>query len=85
VDGEDGLGSLRWRRDSRTWVPSTTPYFCCEARRESAAWTSPPPPPPNWPPTTDAMEIRSVILKGWISPTLVIESILPVRTYSPGK
>lgn len=78
-------GSLRWRKDSQTRVPSWTPYFCWAASSESAAWTSPPPPPPNCPPTTEAIEIRSVSLNGWISPTFVIESILPVRTYSPGK
>lgn len=78
-------GSSRWRNDSQTLVPSATPYFCWAASSESAAVTSPPPPPPNWPPTTEAMEIRSVSLNGCISPTLVMASILPVRTYSPGK
>lgn len=78
-------GSLRCRNDSQTLVPSATPYFCWAESSESAACTSPPPPPPNWPPTTEAIEIRSVSSNGWISPTLVMASIFPVRTYSPGK
>ncbi|SCD54551.1 hypothetical protein GA0115252_10935 [Streptomyces sp. DfronAA-171] len=78
-------GSSRWRKDSQTWVPFSTPYFCCAESSESAWSTSPPPPLPKRPPTTEASAIMSVTLKGSMSPALVMGSILPVRSYSPGK
>lgn len=78
-------GSLRSRKDSQTLVPSSTPYLDWAAISESALLTSPPPPEPNSEPTTEASATRSVILKWSMVPALVIESLCPVRTYSPGK
>jgi hypothetical protein len=78
-------GSLRSRKDSQTLVPSATPYFSWAASSESALLTSPPPPEPNRAPMTEASATRSVSLKCWIVPALVMESLWPVRTYSPGK
>ena len=79
-------GSLRSRKDSQTWCPRSTPYFSWAASRDSALSA-----PrrrrraPKRAPTTEARATRSVSLNGWMLPALVIESMWPVRTYSPGK
>lgn len=78
-------GSLRSRKDSQTLVPSVTPYWFWAASSERALLTSPPPPEPKSEPMTEASATRSVSLKWSMVPALVMESLWPVRTYSPGK
>jgi len=66
-------------------VPSVTPYLDWAASSERALLTSPPPPEPKSEPMTEASATWSVILKWSMVPALVMESLWPVRTYSPGK